>query len=375
MMFHPLRQSLYSVDRDVVGQSEGSGHQAMISGQIHNASEDGGVLPATSGPVMTADAAAIIPALSRTAEMPVSFGEMVVSVGVCSVQPSEFPGGDMPLLAVCQAINDLVSRGARPLAMVAGVTVVSGTSAEMMDQILSSLVRSASRAGVQLLAADLNGAASISLNTTAAGWPRCRRSSGVVSISVTVFGQQGRIKPLTSRVRPGDVLICGGGLGHHGLAVRMARCLPHLQCSLRSDVAPLHDCLPMLEPFAEAISWMRPCAAGGLAGAVNHLAGAIERCIILEESSLGITPDVQEFADMLGTDPLDATNAGKLLLVVRPDAARQLITQFAGHPLCRDLRIIGQVTGDIGSQCQMHTCLGGWRKIGTPAGDALLGAD
>lgn len=379
MMFHPLRQSLYSVDRDGAGQAEASGQ-----GSINSVDGQGDAVPehpesagsgAIARPAMTTDAAAIIPALSRTAQMPVAFDQLAVSVAVCAVQPAEFPGGDMALIAVCQAINDLVAQGAAPLSIAAGITVIAGTSAAAMDQILSGLVRAASGAGVQLLAADLNGAASVSLNTSAAGWPKCRRSSGTLSITVTAFGQRGVLQPSIQRVSPGDILICGGGLGHHGLVVQMARCLPHLPCALRSDVAPLHDCLPILESFAQGISWMRPCAAGGLAGAVNQLASAIDRCVILDESTLDISAEALQAADMLGVDPLDAANAGKMLWVVRPEVARPLIDQLSNHPLYRDLRIIGQVSGDKGGQCQMHTRLGGWRRIHAPGHDAVLGAD
>lgn len=389
MMFHPLRQSSVSMGRDGVGQA---GYAAIESiDDAPGAAAGDGVMPGAGddlranssagqssgndGPALTADVAAIIPALSRTAEMPVAFDQLAVSVGVCAVQPAEFPGGDMPLLAVCQAINDLVAQGARPMAITAGVTVVAGTKAADIDAILSGLVRSATRARVQLLAADLNAAASVSLNTTSTGWPRCRKSSGVVSITVTAFGQRGMMRPATGRVEAGDVLICPGRLGHHGLAVRMARCLPHLPSALRSDVAPLNDCLTLLESFAGEISYMRPCAAGGVSGAAHHLAMASDKCVILEESALDVDPEAQKVADMLGADPLEAANAGKLLIVARAAAAEQIITTLANHPLCRDLRIIGHVTPDLGGKCHLHTRLGGWREIHRPASDAALGAD
>ncbi|HOV68615.1 MAG TPA: AIR synthase-related protein, partial [Methanoregulaceae archaeon] len=72
---------------------------------------------------------------------------------------------------------------------------------------------------------------------------------------------------------------------------------------------------------------------------------------------------------MLGIDPLQVANEGKVVMGVPPGEADAVLSALRSHPLGADAAIIGTVTE--GSRVVMATAAGGERFIETPLGDPV----
>jgi hydrogenase expression/formation protein HypE len=74
---------------------------------------------------------------------------------------------------------------------------------------------------------------------------------------------------------------------------------------------------------------------------------------------------------MLGLDPLQVANEGKLLAVVPKDSADQVVTAMRQHPLGKKAAIIGEVIESPKGMVLGKTVIGSERVIDMPAGELL----
>ena len=63
-----------------------------------------------------------------------------------SVQPLEFPGGNIGSLAVHGTVNDLAVAGARPLYMSLNAFIEEGLEIALLERVISSLASAAKQA-------------------------------------------------------------------------------------------------------------------------------------------------------------------------------------------------------------------------------------
>ena len=74
-------------------------------------------------------------------------GEIVVTTDGFTVQPLEFPGGDIGSLAVHGTVNDLAVAGATPRYLTLNAFIEEGTSCEQLERIVASLATAAKACG------------------------------------------------------------------------------------------------------------------------------------------------------------------------------------------------------------------------------------
>ncbi|MGD9387751.1 MAG: AIR synthase related protein, partial [Gammaproteobacteria bacterium] len=160
-------------------------------------------------------------------------GEVVFTTDGFTVQPLEFPGGDIGSLAVHGTTNDLAVAGATPLYLSLNVFIEEGLEVELLDRVIGSLARAARDAGVQVAAGDTKVLR--------------RGEGGGLYLATTGIGVRPRNVALSmDRIRPGDRLLVSGSVGDHGIAVMLAR----EQFGLRGDLAS--DAASVL-PFTRAL--------------------------------------------------------------------------------------------------------------------------
>lgn len=75
--------------------------------------------------------------------------------------------------------------------------------------------------------------------------------------------------------------------------------------------------------------------------------------------------------DLLGLDPLNVANEGKLVAVAAPEHAEAALAALQAHPLGREAAIIGRFVEDRDRFVRARTSLGGWRMLDWLAGDPL----
>jgi hydrogenase expression/formation protein HypE len=168
------------------------------------------------------------------------------------------------------------------------------------------------------------------------------------------------------RPRPGDRVLVSGTIGDHGFAVLVARGELRLDSALQSDTAPLNGLTRSLGELGPRLRWMRDPTRGGLATALNELAGSTGLAVRLEEQALPIRPEVAGAAEILGIDPLYVANEGKLVAVVAPEAAVEALARLGG-----DASIVGELQTEPAGLVLLDTALGGSRIVDMLVGDPL----
>ena len=174
------------------------------------------------------------------------------------------------------------------------------------------------------------------------------------------------------QVRPGDKVLMSGTIADHGLAVMLQREeQTAVKSELKSDIAPLAGMIGALLDAVEGVSFMRDATRGGLAGVVSDLAETTGFHVSVDETRIPIRTETLYAAEMLGLDPLDVANEGKVVVVVRPDDAEAALRALRSHPQGAAATIIGEVGSERDGLCELLTDVGGRRIIQKPYGEEL----
>ena len=81
--------------------------------------------------------------------------------------------------------------------------------------------------------------------------------------------------------------------------------------------------------------------------------------------------EVRAACDMLGLDPMYCANEGKLLAVVPPEDAENVLAAMRAHKFGRGAAVIGEVSAKYPGKVVMHTELGGSRIMQKLSGAQL----
>ena len=93
--------------------------------------------------------------------------------------------------------------------------------------------------------------------------------------------------------------------------------------------------------------------------------------IELIESEIPVREEVRGACEVLGLDPLYVANEGKLIAVVEAKMADLMLAAMRNHPLGKDARMVGTVTGTHRGLVTMRTALGTSRIVDMLTGDQL----
>ena len=256
--------------------------------------------------------------------------ELVITTDSFIVDPPVFPGGDIGRLAVSGTVNDLVASGAVPRILTLGLVVCEGFPLATLRQILTSMAETASSCQIEVVGGDTKvlerDKLGICLNTSGIGVP-------------VRAGYRYRL----ADARIGDKIIVTGTIGNHALAVLSEREGLGLERRIRSDCTPLSDLiLPVLRRL-DGVHALRDPTRGGLAGVLHDLAEATGVDVFIETTKLPVEREVKFACEMLGLDPLDLINEGKMVVVVSPDQTADALAILRDHPLGQQAAVIGEL--------------------------------
>jgi hydrogenase expression/formation protein HypE len=291
--------------------------------------------------------------LDDGAVIPINGTNIVFTTDSHIVRPIFFPGGDIGRIAIAGTVNDLAMMGGRPIALSCGMIIEEGFEISDLARIVASMDEALDECGASLVTGDtkvmekgaLDG---IVINTAGVGVAeRVIRDNGLVE---------------------GDRIIVSGTLGDHGIAILAHRSGFDLGAQIVSDVAPVWR---MVEQalYAGEIHAMKDPTRGGFASAINEMARKSGVSVRVSEESLPLRKSVQSAAGMLGIDPLEVANEGKVVMGVPESDAEAVLEAMRSHPYGRDAAIVGVVTR--GSHVIMETKIGGERFIEPPVGDPV----
>ena len=274
-------------------------------------------------------------------------GETLITTDGFTVQPLEFPGGDIGSLAVHGTVNDLAVAGAKPLYLTLNAFVEEGLEVAVLDRIIASMAAAARDAGVRVTAGDTKVLR--------------RGEGGGLYLATTGVGTRlPGVAPSMQRIRDGDVLIVSGSIGDHGTAVMLAREDFGLRGDLKSDSACV---LPLTEALMafEGLRFMRDPTRGGLASVAHEISRATGFGVRLEPG-IPVLDAVESVCDMLGYDPLYLACEGRVVAVVSPEDADAALAAWRQIDSGKGAARIGRVVADE-SRVILETELGGERFL------------
>ncbi|NYT05637.1 MAG: hydrogenase expression/formation protein HypE [Methanomicrobiales archaeon] len=292
-------------------------------------------------------------ALDDGAVIPIGGQNIVFTTDSHVVHPIFFPGGDIGRIAVSGTINDLAMMGGRPIALSCGMLIEEGFDIADLERIVASMDAALAEAGAALVTGDT----------------KVLEKGALDGIAINTAGIGIAERPIRdSGLSPGDAIIVSGTLGDHGLAIMAHREGFDLGEQILSDVAPLWG-LVETALGAGAIHAMKDPTRGGFANAINEMARKSGVGVRIREEALPIRRNVRSAAEMLGIDPLEVANEGKVVMGVAAEDAESVLEALRSHPYGRDAAIIGSVIE--GRHVVMETAIGGERFIEAPIGDPV----
>jgi hydrogenase expression/formation protein HypE len=275
------------------------------------------------------------------------------------VHPLFFPGGDIGSLAVHGTVNDLAMCGASPVGLSIGLIIEEGLAMEDLRRITRSIGEAADRVGVSVVTGDTK------VVDRGKGDGLFVNTSGLGRVA-----PEADISP--SRARPGDLVLINGGIAVHGIAIVSVREGLEFGTELESDSAPLHDLVRrVLDVAGKHVHVLRDPTRGGVASALNEIAGQADVGIRLDERSLPVGEEVRAACEILGLDPLYVANEGKCLVIVASEVAEPVLQAMRDHPLGREAAIVGEIVDDHRGKVVMRSGVGGSRIVDMLTGDPL----
>ena len=274
-------------------------------------------------------------------------GDVLITTDGFTVQPLEFPGGDIGSLAVHGTTNDLAVAGAKPLYLTLNAFIEEGFEVAALDRIVASLARAARESGVRIAAGDTKvlrrgEGGGLYLATTGVGV----RLPGVV--------------PSLNRIEDGDVIMVSGPVGDHGTAVMLAREDFGLRGDLVSDAGPV---MALTEPLLsfDGLRFMRDPTRGGIASIAHEIHRATGFGVRFEPT-IPVRDPVQSVCDMLGYDPYYLACEGRVLAVVAPDQADAALAAWRALDEGSGAARIGRISA-ADKRVILETDLGGERFL------------
>ena len=273
------------------------------------------------------------------------------------VHPIEFPGGNIGHLAVHGTVNDLAVSGASPRWLSLALILEEGVPLVLMRRVLDAVRSAADDCGVVVATGDTKVVRrgqcdGMYLNTSGLGEAIAGFSLG------------------PHRIQPGDSVLVSGPLGDHGMAVMAAREGISIQGGPVSDSAPVHRLVQAIEDMAVHVRIMRDPTRGGAAAVLNEFVEGRPVGIRLREAALPFSTGALAVAEALGLDLLHVPSEGRMIAVVAPEIARDVLGAWRQMPAGREAEIIGEVTQEAG-RVLLETAIGGTRLIDVPQGELL----
>jgi len=280
--------------------------------------------------------------------IPLDAGEVLLTTDGFTVQPLEFPGGDIGSLAVHGTANDLAVAGATPVYLSLNAFIEEGLEIAQLDRIIASLAKAAGDIDVRVVCGDTKvlrrgEGGGLYLATTGVGLRPPGLSLGI------------------DHIVDGDQVLISGPVGDHGISVMLAREQFGLRGELLSDAGSVLNLTHALRRFS-GLRFMRDPTRGGIASVAHEISRACGMGLRLEQGLIPVRDEVASVCEMLGYDPYYLACEGRVLAVLGPEDADAALAAWQALPEGADAQIIGNVTAEQ-KRIVLATELGGERFL------------
>mgnify|MGYP001829151221 FL=1 len=273
--------------------------------------------------------------------------EVLFTTDGFTVQPLEFPGGNIGSLAVHGTTNDLAVAGAIPKYLSLNAFIEEGMEIATLERIIKTLAETAAEIGVKVVAGDTKVLR--------------RGEGGGLYLATTGVGVRNGAAMSMQNIKHGDALIVSGPVGDHGIAVMLAREEFGLRGDIQSDAASVLNLTTAALKF-DGLRFMRDPTRGGIATVCSELHRATGGGVRLQQAELPVRDPVQSVCDMLGYDPMYLACEGRVVAVVDTAQAQALLQTWQGLEEGAGAAIIGNIDSEI-AHVIMATDIGGERIL------------
>ena len=319
--------------------------------------------------------------LTNEAEVPLEamddaavLGDIVLKSDSHAVKPIFFPGGDIGRIAISGTVNDISCLGAEPYALACGLILEEGWALSAFEKVLASMRQACVEADVGIVTGDTKVVEKGALGGCVMNLSGIGRRTAALEHNLQVIKQS---RPefsarwiLDSNLSAGDKVILSGTIGDHGIAVLSAQQGLHFGSEIKSDVKPLNRIIQRVLGEVGGVVAMKDPTRGGLADALNEWSEKSAVGILIKENKVPVRQDVRVACDMLGLDPLEIGNEGKIIIGVVPAKANEVLTLLKQTEEGKNAELIGEAFNDF-KGVAMQTVVGGKRIIARPVGDPV----
>lgn len=295
-------------------------------------------------------------ALDDSATIPLDDEHVIVTtIDSHTIQPLFFPGGDIGRISAAGTLNDISVMGVKPVSLSNAMVISEGFERSELDIIIKSMNEACEEVGAAIITGDTKVIDSDKLD------------SMIITTAGIGIGRKDEIVP-DSGLEVGDKIIISGSVGDHGMAIMSKREGFGYETELKSDVAPIWSVVEAAKENG-TITAMKDPTRGGIANALNEMATKASVGMMLDEEKIPVKAEVEAVSDMLGIDPFEVANEGKVVMGVKADTAEDVLQAIQKTKYGKDAQIIGEVVE--GSQVIMETVIGGERLIEPPIADPV----
>jgi hydrogenase expression/formation protein HypE len=255
-------------------------------------------------------------------------------------------------------VNDLAMSGARPIALSAGFIIEEGLPMDTLERVVASMQEAAQAAGVPIVTGDTKVVD--------------RGKGDGVFINTAGVGLVGHHLDIAPRsVRPGDAIVLSGDIGRHGMAIMAVREGLQFESAIESDCAPLVEPVLALIDAGVEVHALRDITRGGLASALNEIAGAAAVGMTVDERQVPVREDVRGACEILGFDPMYVANEGRFIAFVPGDQAARAVEVLQRHVVSAGSCVAGRVTAGQAGLVVVRSLLGPTRILDLLSGEQL----
>lgn len=294
-------------------------------------------------------------ALDDGATIPIGDYEIVVTTDGHTIDPLFFPGGDIGRISAAGTINDVSVMGAKPLAISNAIIMQEGFPIADLDRIMKSLNETCEEVDVAVITGDTKVMEQGKID-------------GIVMVTTGIgIAKKGEIIR-DSTLEVGDKIIVTGSLGDHGMSLMSFREGFGFETDLKSDTAPMWNVVKKALDVG-GVTAMKDPTRGGFANAINEMASKSGKGVLLHQEAIPIKKEVHTVSEMLGIDPFEVANEGKVVMGVKADKAEEVLEAIKTEEYGKDAAIIGEVIE--GDYVVVETPIGGERILEAPIADPV----
>ena len=335
------------MSEDKISMNHGAGGEVMAN-LISNAVLDNITKKSVNGGIS-------LDALDDGATIPIGDYEIVVTTDGHTIDPLFFPGGDIGRISAAGTINDVSVMGARPLAISNAIIMQEGFPIADLDKIMKSLNETCEEVDVAVITGDTKVMEQGKID-------------GIVMVTTGIgIAKKGEIIR-DSTLEVGDKIIVTGSLGDHGMSLMSFREGFGFETDLKSDTAPMWNVVKKALDVG-GVTAMKDPTRGGFANAINEMASKSGNGVLLYQDAIPIKKEVHAVSEMLGIDPFEVANEGKVVMGVKADKAEAVLEAIKSEKYGKDAAIIGEVVE--GDYVIVETPIGGERILEAPIADPV----